>query len=488
MGKITGFLEFKRKKATRLPVKERLGHWQEFEDALPEDELREQGARCMDCGIPFCHTGCPLGNVIPDWNDTVYRDRWDQAASRLHATNNFPEMTGRVCPAPCEEACVLNINNEPVAIKQIERQIADRALDNGWYAPRRAKQPTGKKVAVVGSGPAGLACAQQLGRAGHAVTVFERDDRIGGLLRYGIPNFKMEKHFIDARMRQMEGEGVRFRRRTHVGVDIPAQQLLSDFDAVVLSGGATIPRDLPIEGRNLKGVYFAMEFLTQQNRVNEGDKVADQIHAKGKRVIILGGGDTGSDCLGTSHRQGALSVHQFELMPKPPEGRTADMPWPYWPMILRTSSSQEEGGERDYSVNTVKFIGNAEGHVKQLQCVRLTWTMDNHGQRRMQPVPGSEFTLDADLVFLAMGFTGPEKTLPEQLGLALDARGNVKADAGYATSVPGVFACGDMRRGQSLVVWAIWEGREAARGVDAYLMGTTDLATSPMVSPLVLGG
>ena len=488
MGKITGFLEFKRKKPTRLSVKERLSHWNEFEEDLTEAELREQGGRCMDCGIPFCHTGCPLGNVIPDWNDTVYRDRWDQAASRLHATNNFPEVTGRVCPAPCEEACVLNINDEPVTIKQIERQIADRALDNGWYAPRRAKQPSGKKVAVVGSGPAGLACAQQLGRAGHAVTVFERDDRIGGLLRYGIPNFKMEKHFIDARMRQMEGEGVRFRRRTNVGVDISASQLMADFDAVVLAGGATQARDLPIEGRSLKGVHFAMEYLTQQNRVNEGDSVAGQIFARGKRVIILGGGDTGSDCLGTANRQGALSVHQFELMPRPPDTRSDDMPWPYWPMIMRTSSSQEEGVERDFSINTVKFSGDAQGNVSKLHGVHLTWKMDNHGQKRMEAVPGSEFALEADLVLLAMGFVGPEKALPQQFGVELNERGAVKADASYATSVPGVFTCGDFRRGQSLVVWAIWEGREAARGVDAYLVGRTDLATSPMTSPLVLGG
>jgi glutamate synthase (NADPH/NADH) small chain len=425
--------------------------------------------------------------VIPDWNDTVYRDRWDQAASRLHATNNFPEMTGRVCPAPCEEACVLNINSEPVTIKQIEKHIADRALDHGWYAPRPSRKPTGKKVAVVGSGPAGLACAQQLARAGHTPTVFERDDRIGGLLRYGIPNFKMEKHYIDARMRQMEGEGVKFRRRTNVGVDITADQLRSEYDAVVLTGGATLARDLPLPGRDLKGIHLAMEFLTQQNRVNEGDTVPNQILAKGKKVIILGGGDTGSDCLGTSNRQGAASVHQFELMPKPPDHRTAEMPWPYWPMILRTSSSQEEGVERDYSINTVKFTGDANGNVKQLHGVKLTWKMDNDGRRRMEPLPGSEFVLEADLVLLALGFTGPEKPLLQQLNLQLDERGNVKADENYMTSVPGVFAAGDMRRGQSLVVWAIWEGREAARGVDAYLTGHTDLAASPMTSPLVLG-
>jgi glutamate synthase (NADPH) small chain len=488
MGKITGFLEFKRKKPGRRPVAERLTHWNEFEENLSENDLRDQGARCMDCGIPFCHTGCPLGNLIPDWNDTVYRDRWEQAASRLHATNNFPEMTGRVCPAPCEEACVLNINDSPVTIKQIEKQIADRALDSGWYAPRPALRRSGKKIAVIGSGPAGLACAQQLARAGHSPTVFERDDRIGGLLRYGIPSFKMEKQLIDARMRQMEGEGVKFRTKANVGVNVPVEKLRSDYDAVVLAGGATQPRDLPLDGRKLNGVMFAMEFLTQQNRVNEGDVVANQITAKGKRVIILGGGDTGSDCLGTSNRQGAISVHQFELLPKPPDDRTEEMPWPYWPMILRTSSSQEEGVERDYSINTVKLTGDAHGNVKQLHGVRLTWVLDERGQRRMVEIPGSQFTLEADLVLLAMGFVGPEKPLLTKLGVELTDRGNVKVSEDYMTSVPGVFACGDMRRGQSLVVWAIWEGRECARGIDEYLMGRTDLASSPMSAPLNLGG
>jgi glutamate synthase (NADPH) small chain len=489
MGKITGFLEFKRKKPTRLPVPERLTHWNEFEHDLSESELREQGARCMDCGIPFCHTGCPLGNAIPDWNDTVYRDRWEQAASRLHATNNFPEMTGRICPAPCEEACVLNINQEPVTIKQIEKQIADRALhEDGWYAPRPAPKRTGKKIAVIGSGPAGLACAQQLARAGHSPVVFERDDRIGGLLRYGIPNFKMEKHLIDSRMRQMEGEGVTFRAGVNVGTDYAVEKLRKEFDAVVLSAGATMARDLPLEGRKLKGVHFAMEFLTQQNRINEGDTLASQISAKGKKVIILGGGDTGSDCLGTSNRQGAESVHQFELMPRPPDDRTVEMPWPYWPMIMRTSTSQEEGVERDFSINTKQFVGDGKGQVKQLMCARLTWTMDNDGRRRMEELPGSQFALDADLVLLALGFVGPEKPLPQQFGLEMTPHGTVKVDDNYMASVPGVFSCGDMRRGQSLVVWAIWEGREAARGVDAYLMGRTDLVTSPMTAPLVLGG
>jgi glutamate synthase (NADPH/NADH) small chain len=489
MGKITGFLEYKRKKPTRLPISERLTHWNEFEEDLSESDLREQGGRCMDCGIPFCHTGCPLGNAIPDWNDTVYRDRWEQAASRLHATNNFPEVTGRICPAPCEEACVLNINNEPVTIKQIERQIAEYALtEGGWYAPRPAPKRTGKKVAVVGSGPAGLACAQQLARAGHSVTVFERDDRIGGLLRYGIPNFKMEKHLIDSRMRQMEGEGVKFRPSVDVGGDYGVDKLRAEFDAVVLAAGATQARELPLEGRKLRGVHLAMEYLVQQNRVNEGDLQPGQISAKGKHVIILGGGDTGSDCLGTANRQGAKSVHQFELMPRPPDERTAQMPWPYWPMIMRTSSSQEEGVARDFSISTKTFADDGKGNVAKLLGARLTWKLDEHGRRHMEELPGSQFELPADLILLALGFVGPEKPLPEQLKVEFTPQGTVKADDNYMSSVAGVFSCGDMRRGQSLVVWAIWEGREAARGVDAYLMGHTDLVTSPMSAPLVLGG
>jgi len=489
MGKVTGFLEFRRKKAPREPVAERVQHWNEFDLPLSEADIREQGARCMDCGIPFCHTGCPLGNTIPDWNDAVYRDRWEQASARLHSTNNFPEVTGRVCPAPCEEACVLNIEGTPVSIKQIERQIADRATHElGWYAPRPAVKRTGKKVAVVGSGPSGLACAQQLARAGHSPVVFERDDRVGGLLRYGIPNFKMEKHLIDSRMRQMEGEGVKFRPGVNVGVDLTLERLRKEFDAVVLTCGATQPRDLPLEGRKLAGVHFAMEYLKQQNRVNEGDSVPDQLLAAGKHVIILGGGDTGSDCLGTARRQGAASVYQFELLPRPPEGRANDMPWPYWPMILRTSSSQEEGVEREFSVNTKRLVGDENGHVKELHGVRLNWKLDEHGRRSFEEIPGSEFVLKADLVLLALGFLGPELALPKQFGLEMTERNTVKVDENYMTSVSGVFSCGDMRRGQSLVVWAIWEGREAARGVDAYLMGHTDLATSPMTSPLVLGG
>jgi len=480
MAKITGFLEFHREKPPRRPVRERLQDWREFEGELDRQKIRDQGARCMDCGIPFCHTGCPLGNVIPDWNDFVWRDRWQQASTRLHLTNNFPEMTGRICPAPCEEACTLNIDNEPVTIKLIERQIADWALQNGHLAPVLAPRKTGKTVAVVGSGPAGLACAQQLARAGHSPTVFERDDRIGGLLRYGIPQFKMEKHYIDARIEQMKAEGVRFEPSTNVGADYPVDRLRKEFDAVVLAGGATQARDLPVPGRELKGIHFAMEFLTQQNRVCEGDTVSNQISARGKRVLILGGGDTGSDCLGTSNRQGARSVHNFELMPEPPEDRTPDMPWPYWPMILRTSSSHEEGVERDFSINTVRFSGNPAGEVRKLHAIRLRWVTDASGRQRMEPIPGSEFELDVELVLLAMGFVGPEKApLLRDLGVELTERGNVKVDDSYRTSVPSVFACGDMQRGQSLVVWAIWEGRECARGVDAQLMGYSDLLVSP---------
>ncbi len=435
----------------------------------------------MDCGIPFCHRGCPLGNIIPDWNDLIYRGRWRAALDRLHATNNFPDFTGRVCPAPCEEACVLNINNDPVTIKQIEKQIIDHAVKAGWVVPQVPTRRTGKRVAIVGSGPAGLACAQQLARAGHQVTVFERADRIGGLLRYGIPDFKLEKHLVDFRIRQMEAEGVTFRPGTNVGVDYPTERLRAEFDAIVLAGGATKPRDLQIPGRELRGIHFAMEFLPQQNKVVAGDVVPNQISAKGKRVVILGGGDTGSDCLGTSNRQGALSVHQFELLPQPPERRTPDMPWPYWPMILRTSSSHEEGVIRDWSINTKRFSGE-NGAVKKLHAVRLEWRRGDNGRMEMVEIPGSEFELETDLVLLALGFLGPEREGPiADLGVQLDERGNVAAGADYMTSVRGVFACGDMRRGQSLVVWAIWEGRECARGVDQFLMGRTDLPSSPYV-------
>ena len=478
MGKITGFLEFEREKVHKQPVPERLKHWREFEERTRDEVLKRQGARCMDCGIPFCHKGCPLGNIIPDWNDLVYRGRWREAIDRLHSTNNFPEFTGRICPAPCEEACVLNINNDPVTIKNIEKHIIDHAWDEGWVTPLIPPRRTGKKVAVVGSGPAGMACAQQLARAGHLVTLFERDDRIGGLLRYGIPDFKMEKSHIDRRMEQMAAEGVTFRTGVRVGVDVHGDELRRAFDATVLSCGATKPRDLPVPGRDLRGVHFAMEFLPQQNKVVAGDRVPGQILATGKRVVILGGGDTGSDCLGTSNRQDAVSVHQFELLPEPPKDRPP-LSWPNWPMILRTSSSHEEGVQRDWSINTKRFSGDAHGNVKKLHGVRLEWTQDN-GRPVMREVTGSEFELDCELVLLALGFLGPETdTIVSQLGCALTERGNVKAGPDYQTTMPGVFACGDARRGQSLVVWAIWEGREAARGVDAYLMGETFLPASP---------
>ncbi len=478
MGKITGFLEIPREAPHKEPVAVRLRHWREFEERPSDERLRAQGARCMDCGIPFCHKGCPLGNIIPDWNDLVYRNRWREAIQRLHATNNFPEFTGRVCPAPCEEACVLNINNDPVTIKAIEKSIIDHAWDAGWVVPQPPERRTGKKVAVIGSGPAGLACAQQLARAGHLVTVYERADRIGGLLRYGIPDFKMEKRHIDRRLEQMAAEGVTFVPNAHVGVNVPVDRLRREFDALVLAGGATKPRDLPVPGRELKGIHFAMEFLPQQNRVVAGDHVPDQIVATGKRVVILGGGDTGSDCLGTSNRQGAVSVHQFELLPQPPKDRPP-FTWPNWPMILRTSTSHEEGVIREWSINTKRFSGDARGNVKKLHAVRLEWTADG-GRPAMREIPGSEFELECDLVLLALGFVGPEPdTMLAQLGVRLTERGTVWVDERYQTSVPGVFACGDMRRGQSLVVWAIWEGREAARGVDAYLMGRTFLPASP---------
>jgi glutamate synthase (NADPH/NADH) small chain len=478
MGKITGFLEIPRQAPHKQPIAERLKHWREFEDETPAETLRAQGARCMDCGIPFCHKGCPLGNIIPDWNDLVYRGRDRDAIARLHSTNNFPEFTGRICPAPCEEACVLNINNDPVTIKNIEKNIIDHAWSEGWVAPQVPERRTGKTVAVIGSGPAGMACAQQLARAGHQVTLFERDSRIGGLLRYGIPDFKMEKWLIDRRMEQMAAEGVTFRTNAHVGVNLSANDLQREFDALVLSGGATKPRDLSVPGRELRGIHFAMEFLPQQNKVVAGDTVTGQILATGKRVVILGGGDTGSDCLGTSNRQGAISVHQFELLPQPPKDRP-QLSWPNWPMILRSSSSHEEGVIRDWSVNTTRFSGDAAGNVKKLHGVRLEWKQDN-GRPVMATIPGSEFEIECELVLLALGFLGPEPdTMLAQLGVKLTERGAVAVDANYQSSVPGVFSCGDMRRGQSLVVWAIWEGREAARGVDRFLMGDTALPSSP---------
>jgi glutamate synthase (NADPH) small chain len=472
MGKVTGFLEVTRETPQRRPPAERINDWFEIYLPFPEEKIREQGARCMDCGVPFCHTGCPLTNIIPDWNDLVYRGRWKEAVRQLHATNNFPEFTGRICPAPCEAACVLGINEPPVTIKQIEKTIIDRAFEEGFIRPEPAPLRTGKRVAVVGSGPAGLAAAQQLARAGHDVTLFEKADRIGGLLRYGIPNFKMEKHLIDRRLEQMRAEGVRFETNAHVGVTVPVADLRKEYGAILLTGGAEQPRNLPVPGRELKGIHFAMEFLPQQNRRCEGDAVPvdGAILATGKRVVIIGGGDTGADCLGTSHRQKAAHITQFELLPKPPDQRSPLTPWPLWPMQLRSESSHEEGGIRDWSVSTVRFTGDADGNVKQLHGVRVG------GPPKFEAQPGTEFTMDVDLVLLAMGFLGPVKSgMIEQLGVKLDGRGNVATDDNYMSSVTGVFAAGDMRRGQSLVVWAIAEGRKAARAVDVYLMGESQL-------------
>lgn len=477
MGKPTGFLETERQNPVDLPVEDRLKNYNEFHGHLTEDELRQQGARCMDCGVPTCHWGCPLGNIIPDWNDLVYHGRWKEAIDRLHKTNNFPEVTGRVCPAPCEEACVLNINNDPVAIKEIECTIADRAFDEGWVKARPPVRRTGNKVAVIGSGPAGMACAQQLNWAGHTVTVFEKADRIGGLLRYGIPDFKMEKYMIDRRVDMMVEEGIEFRTGVDAGKDVTADQFMDDFDAVALCCGAMKPRDLPVPGRDLEGVHFAMEFLTLNNKRVAGDNIPDDqfISAKDKRVVILGGGDTGSDCLGTSHRHGAKKVYQFEIMPQPPASRTENMPWPYWPFIMRTSSSHEEGGDRDWSVSTKSFSGS-NGKVEKLHAAKVEFVTHPDGRREMKEIPGSEFELDVDLVLLAMGFTGPEEGgLISDLKLDLDPRGNVKVDEDYMSSREGVFSAGDMKRGASLVVWAIYEGRQAAIGIDKYLMGSSIL-------------
>jgi len=447
VGKATGFLEYPREVPARRPPAERIHDWFEIYQPFPEEKIRAQGARCMDCGVPFCHTGCPLTNIIPDWNDLVYRGRWQDAIRVLHATNNFPEFTGRICPAPCEAACVLGINEPPVTIKQIEKTIVDRAFDEGWIRPEPPETLTGKRVAIVGSGPAGLAAAQQLRRAGHAVTVFEKNDKIGGLLRYGIPNFKLEKQYVDRRLDQMRAEGVEFVPNAHIGHDVPVADLRRDYDAILLSGGAEHPRDLPVPGRELHGIHFAMEFLGR----------ASTVTAAGKRVVIIGGGDTGADCLGTSHRQKAVSVHQFELLAKPPLERASSTPWPLWPMQLRTESSHEEGGIREWRVSTTAFTGDQHGNLKQLHATRLD--------------TNEAFTMDADLVLLAMGFLGPVKAgLLDTLGVKLDQRGNVQTD-GYMTGIPGIFAAGDMRRGQSLVVWAIAEGRQAAAAIDRYLMG-----------------
>ena len=466
MGKITGFMEYDREHPPRRPVNERVNDWFEIYGQLPESRLQNQGARCMDCGVPFCHTGCPLNNIIPDWNDLVYKARWKEALRQLHATNNFPEFTGRLCPAPCEASCVLGINQPPVAIKLIEKAIVDRGFQEGWIRPEPPAVRSGKKVAVVGSGPAGLAAAQQLARAGHWVTVFEKSDRVGGLLRYGIPNFKLEKHMIDRRVTQMTAEGVSFVVNSHVGANVSVEDLRGNFDAILLAGGAQQPRDLPVPGRELKGIHYAMEFLPQQNKRCEGDTIpaAESILATGKHVIIIGGGDTGADCLGTALRQKPLSVRQYEIMPMPPNQRAPQTPWPMWPLQLRTESSHEEGGTREWSVNTISFTGDDSGHVRWL-----------HGTKvgpppKFEPIAGTEFTVEADLVLLAMGFLGPVRNgMIEQLDVKLDARGNVATDDTCMSNVPGVFAAGDMRRGQSLVVWAIAEGRRAAAGIDQYL-------------------
>jgi glutamate synthase (NADPH/NADH) small chain len=472
MGKVTGFLEITREVPERRDPALRIQDWFEIYREFPAEKASAQGARCMDCGVPFCHTGCPVTNIIPDWNDLVYRGRWREAVRVLHSTNNFPEFTGRICPAPCEAACVLGISEPPVTIKQIEKMIVEKGWEEGYIRPEPPAVRTNKRVAVVGSGPAGLAAAQQLCRAGHTVTVFEKNDRIGGLLRYGIPNFKMEKWVLDRRLEQMRAEGVEFVTNAHVGSGVPAEDLRKHYDAILLAGGAEHPRDLPVPGRELNGIHFAMEFLPQQNHRCEGDLVPEEgaILATGKRVVIIGGGDTGADCLGTSHRQRALSVHQFELLPRPPDQRAPQTPWPLWPMQLRTESSHEEGGVRAWSVATARFTGDDNGNVRRLHAVRVG------PPPRCETVPGTDFTLDADLVLLAMGFLGPVKNgMLEQFGVHLDQRGNVATDENYMSSVPGVFAAGDMRRGQSLVVWAISEGRKAARGIDQYLIGDSKL-------------
>jgi glutamate synthase (NADPH/NADH) small chain len=481
MGLPTGFLEIERKDRPYEKVEKRLKNWKEFVLPLPPAEIGRQGARCMDCGIPFCHNGCPVNNLIPDWNDLVRRDRWQDALEMLHSTNNFPEFTGRICPAPCEASCTLNIDDNPVTIKSIECAIVDRGWDEGWVVPLVPAKKTGKRVAVVGSGPAGMTCAQQLARAGHSVTLFEKADRIGGLLRYGIPDFKMEKRLIDRRMRQMEAEGVEFRAGVEVGATLSIKSLLEGYDAVALAGGAELPRDLEVPGRELDGVHYAMDFLTQQNKRVAGDDEAraapkGTLTAKGKHVVVIGGGDTGSDCIGTSNRQGAASVTQLEVMPQPPERENKALTWPDWPLKMRTSSSQEEGAERDFAVLTKRAVGK-NGKVEALECVRVEWAKGADGRMGMQEVAGSAFQLKADLVLLAMGFLGPRKPgMVEQATVALDPRGNVAANVvDYKTSVPKLFAAGDMRRGQSLVVWAIREGRQCARSIDEALMGATTL-------------
>lgn len=481
MGKPTGFLEIQRQDRTYKPVADRVQNFREFVIPLEDAEVSKQGARCMDCGIPFCHKGCPVENIIPDWNDLVYRGQWREALDVLHSTNNFPEFTGRICPAPCEASCTLNLEDTPVTIRTIECAIVDKGWENGWIVPQRSQHRTGKNVAVVGSGPAGMACAQQLARAGHDVTLFEKNDRIGGLLRYGIPDFKMEKHYVDRRVEQMQAEGVRVRTGVHVGDDIAARQLLDEYDALVLTGGSEHPRDLPVQGRDLDNVHFAMDFLLQQNKRVAGDRIPEErsISAQGRHVVVIGGGDTGSDCIGTSFRQGAVSVTQLEIMPRPPEKENKALTWPNWPNKLRTSSSQEEGAAREWAVAT-RSIEGEDGRVTAVNCVRVAWTQDDKGAWKMSEIPGSEFRIKADLVLLAMGFVHPvHEGMLRELGVDLDERGNIRAAVdgaqAYATSIAGVFSAGDMRRGQSLVVWAIREGRQAARAVDEFLMGCSDL-------------
>jgi len=483
MGKPTGFMEYERLDRGYAPAADRVVHYREFLIPLSDADVSTQGARCMDCGIPYCHQGCPVDNLIPDWNDLVYRDDWQAAIEVLHSTNNFPEFTGRICPAPCEAACTLNLHDTPVTIKTIECAIIDKAWEQGWIQPQISRHKTRKRVAVVGSGPAGLAAAQQLARAGHSVKLFEKQDRIGGLLRYGIPDFKLDKRLIDRRMAQMRAEGVEFHTNIHVGVDIPARKLVEDYDAVVLAGGAERPRDLDIPGRDLRGVHFAMDFLRSNSKRVQGVHVPDAefISAEGKQVVVIGGGDTGSDCIGTSNRHGARSVTQIEILPKPPEQENKGLTWPDWSNKLRTSSSQEEGCERMWSVATKEFLGDGKGNLKGLKCIKVEWTKDAAGHWKDSPVPGSEFSLEADLVTLAMGFLYPvQEGMIQELGVELDGRGNVKGSTespdAYHTSIPGVFAAGDMRRGQSLVVWAIREGRQCARAVDEWLMGGSDLA------------
>ncbi len=477
MGKPTGFMEISRKDRAYQPVGERIHNFKEFVISLTDAEAGKQGARCMDCGIPYCHNGCPINNIIPDFNDLVYQNQWREALDVLHSTNNFPEFTGRICPAPCEAACTLNLTDQPVTIKSIECAIIDKGWENGWIKPQTPHRRTGKKVAVVGSGPAGLACAQQLARAGHAVVVFEKNDRIGGLLRYGIPDFKMEKHVIDRRIAQMQAEGVAFRPNSHIGRDIPVQTLIDEYDALVLAGGAEQPRNLPIPGRELKGVHFAMEFLPQQNKRNAGDLLSEinAINAEGRHVLVIGGGDTGSDCIGTSIRQGAVQVTQIEILPQPPEKENKGLTWPLWPNKFRTSSSQEEGCGREFSVTTKAFEGEG-GQLQQVRCARVEWK-NQDGRWVMNEIEGSEFIIKADLAFLAMGFLHPaQEGMLKEIGVELDERGNVKADTqNYQTSLGKVFSAGDMRRGQSLVVWAIREGRQAARAVDEYLMTSSEL-------------